>query len=57
MRGQVLGFVVGALGGASVLVSGGASAGSRLLGPVLVAAGVALVFNRAIRAKLGGPRS
>ncbi|MFD7745061.1 hypothetical protein ACFV2V_29055 [Streptomyces sp. NPDC059698] len=57
LRVRVLGFVVGVLGGVSVLVSGGASAGSRVLGLVFVAVGVALMFNRAIRAKLGGPGS
>ncbi|MFF8440911.1 hypothetical protein ACF07U_08515 [Streptomyces californicus] len=57
MRVQVLGFVVGVLGGVSILVSGGTSTGSRLLGLVFIAVGIALMFNRAIRAKLGGPKS
>ncbi|MFE0776676.1 hypothetical protein [Streptomyces sp. NPDC058861] len=57
MRVQVFGFAIGVLGGASLLFSDDAPEGNRVWGLLLIAVGIAPMFNRAIRKKLNGPKS
>ncbi|SBV05045.1 hypothetical protein YW5DRAFT_02730 [Streptomyces sp. Ncost-T6T-1] len=56
MAVQVFGFSIGVLGGASVLFSDSTPEGNRPWGLLLIAVGIALMFNRAIWKKLSlGP--
>ncbi|MGW1185169.1 hypothetical protein ACWD7Y_14480 [Streptomyces drozdowiczii] len=57
MRVQVLGFVIGVLGGGAILLSDSTPAGNRPVGLLFIAVGIVLMFNRAIRKKLNGPKN
>lgn len=57
MRVQVFGFIVGVLGGASILFSDSTPEGNRPWGLLLIPVGIALMFNRAIWKKLKGPKN
>ncbi|MFE5486138.1 hypothetical protein [Streptomyces sp. NPDC056527] len=57
MRVQVFGFIIGVLGGASILFSDSTPEGNRPWGLLLIAVGIALMFNRAIWKKLKGPKN
>ncbi|MFB7368828.1 hypothetical protein ACFC0D_03125 [Streptomyces sp. NPDC056222] len=56
MRLQVFGFIIGVLGGASILFSDSTPEGNRSWGLLFIAVGIALMFNRAIWKKLKGPK-